>query len=118
LIVEDDAVLRKHLARLFMREGYVVSTAASRTAALELLAEAAFDILLLDIKLPDGNGLDLIGELSHDRRPRLAVVMTAFSTDENELHAQRLKVAHLLRKPLDLLQLLDTVRGATPDHSR
>ena len=112
LIVEDDTVLRKHLARLFLREGYTVSTAANRAAALEQLAGAPFDVLLLDVKLPDGDGLDLLAELSAERRPGLAVAMSAFSTAEHERHAERLNVCRLVRKPLDLLQLLDTVRQA------
>lgn len=107
-------VLRKHLARLFMREGYSVSTAACRVDAADQLAQASFDVLLLDVQLPDGNGLDLLADLDTDRRPGLAVVMSAVSGDENDLRAQRLNVRRLLRKPLDLLQLLDTVRGASP----
>ncbi len=112
LIVEDDTVLRKHLVRLFLREGYAVSTAASRAAALEQLADTSFDVLLLDVKLPDGDGLDLLAGLSAERRPALAVVMSAFCTAEHERHAERLNICRLLRKPLDLLQLLDTVRHA------
>ena len=115
LIVEDDAVLRKHLARLFVREGYAVSTAACRAAAADQLANASFDILLLDLQLPDGNGLDLLAELGIERRPKRAVVMSAFSGDENEARAQALDVRRLLRKPLDLLQLLDAVRSAASD---
>jgi two-component system nitrogen regulation response regulator NtrX len=97
-----------------MREGYSVSTAACRAAAAEQLAQASFDVLLLDVQLPDGNGLDLLADLDTDRRPGLAVVMSAVSGDENDLRAQRLNVRRLLRKPLDLLQLLDAVRGASP----
>ena len=118
MIVEDDTVLRKHLARLFVREGYTVSTAASRATALEQLTDAPFDVLLLDVKLPDGDGLDLLAELSANRRPGLAVVMSAFSTVEHERHAARLNVCRLVRKPLDLLQLLDTIRSAAPQPSR
>jgi CheY-like chemotaxis protein len=114
LIVEDDAVLRKHLARLFLREGYAVSTAACRAEATGHLAQAPFDVLLLDLQLPDGNGLDLLANLATDRRPELAVVMSAFCGDDNDLRAQRLNVRRLLRKPLDLVQLLDAVRGVSP----
>jgi DNA-binding response OmpR family regulator len=113
LIVEDDAVLRKHLARLFMRAGYGVSTAACCAAAVEQLALARFDVLLLDVHLPDGNGLDLLATVGSERYPRLAVAMTALSIDENDLRAQYSRICRLLRKPVDLLQLLDIVRGST-----
>ncbi len=110
--MEDDLILLKHLARLFMREGYVVSTAATRAVALEQLSADTFDILLLDMKLPDGNGLDLLAELG-PRCPPYSLLMTAFSTDESESHAQQLNVRHLLRKPVDLLELLNLVRAGS-----
>jgi two-component system, NtrC family, response regulator PilR len=112
LIVEDDTVLRKHLARLFVREGYAVSTAANRAAAREHLAAARFDVLLLDLNLPDGDGLDLLAQLSPEQRPGRAVAMSASSTAEHERTAERLNICRLMRKPLDLIQLLDTVRHA------
>lgn len=109
LIVEDEAVLRKVLARLFVREGYEVATAGSRAEALDQLGRGPFEALLLDVTLPDGDGLDLLAELG-EHQPRQTVVMTAFSTPENELRAHHLNVCHILRKPLDLLQLIGAVR--------
>ena len=111
LIVEDGEVLRKHLARLFVREGYLVTTAGSRAEALGELAQARFATLLLDIKLPDGDGLDLLAALDEERRPHHTVVMTAFSTVENETRAQQLGVSQVLPKPLDLKRLISAVRG-------
>jgi len=111
LIVEDGEVLRKHLARLFVREGYLVTTAGSRAEALGELARARFATLLLDIKLPDGDGLDLLAALDEERRPHHTVVMTAFSTVENETRAQQLGVSQVLPKPLDLKRLINAVRG-------
>jgi two-component system response regulator PilR (NtrC family) len=111
LIVEDEAVLRKHLGRLLEREGYEVVSAASRAEAMERLAAERFDAVLLDIKLPDGDGLDVLAALAPDQRPHRTMVMTAFSTPENEARAHDLRVDRLLRKPLDLGQLVHAVRG-------
>jgi two-component system, NtrC family, response regulator PilR len=111
LIVEDEAVLRKHLGRLFEREGYEVVTAGSLAEAIERLAADRFDALLLDIMLPDGDGLDVLAALDPCQRPRRTMVMTAFSTPENEARAHDLSVDRLLRKPLDLPQLVRIVRG-------
>lgn len=111
LIVEDDTVLRKHLARLFAREGYTVTTAASRAEALQKIAGARFEAMLLDVMLPDGDGLDLLASLTDVNRPARAVVMTAYTTPDNEARAARLDVDHLVRKPLDLHQILGAVRG-------
>ena len=101
-------MLRKHLARLFVREGYEVATAGSRAEALDQLGRGPFEALLLDVMLPDGDGLELLAELG-EQQPRQTVVMTAFSTPENERRAHQLNVCHLLRKPLDLLQLIGAV---------
>ncbi len=108
LIVEDAAVLRKHLACLFTREGYEVTTAGSCAEALERLSRKQFDVLLLDVKLPDGDGLDLLAE-ARGRRPPRTVVMTAICTPETERRARQLNVNCVLRKPLDVLQLIGTI---------
>ena len=112
LIVEDEAVLCKHLARLFAREGYEVTTASSRADARAELDRAPFEALLLDLMLPDGDGLDLLAEVGAQRRPPQTVVMTAFATPENELRARGLNICRVLRKPLDLLELIGAVRRA------
>lgn len=110
LIVEDDAVLRKHLARLFLREGYEVSTAEDCATARRHLTETRFDTLLLDVALPDGSGLDVLDQVAGRHRPQRTVVMTASTAPENEAWAQRLQVDCLLRKPLDLMRLVELAR--------
>lgn len=111
LIVEDDTVLRKHLARLFAAEGYVVSTAGSCAEALALFATMSVDNLLLDATLPDGDGLSLLATLSERQSPRRTILMTAYCTAEAERRAESLRVSHILRKPLDLAELI----GAFPE---
>jgi DNA-binding response OmpR family regulator len=110
LIVDDEAVLRKHLARLFAQRGYEVSTAGSCAEALEALDRFVVETLLLDVKLPDGDGLVLLAQIGEHRRPRHTILMTAFCSAETELRARELNVRHVLRKPLDLVHLL----GALP----
>lgn len=105
LIVEDEMVLRKHLARVFAREGYEVATAGSCAEALDHLGRGRFEALLLDVMLPDGDGLDMLGNL-RAQQPQRIVVMTAYCTPEKDLRARQLNVCHVLRKPVDLLQLV------------
>ena len=112
LIVEDEHVLRKHLARIFTREGFEVTSAATRAEAVEQLTTARFGRLLLDIGLPDGDGLDLLDELRAEHVPTVTVVMTAVSTPQNEARAARLRVQRVLRKPVDLRELVAVVSGA------
>ncbi len=116
LIVEDEPVLRKHLGRLFEREGYHVVCVGSVGEAVQRLATDHFDALLLDIMLPDGDGLDALATLAPCQRPRRTMVMTAFSSPENEERAQHLNVDRVLRKPIDLAQLVRAVRGDSTPH--
>ena len=104
-------MLRKHLARLFVREGYEVHTADTCAAARRQLTGTQFDALLLDVALPDGSGLDVLAEVGERQRPQQTLVMTAFTAPENEALARQLNVCCLLRKPLDLVRLVDLVRG-------
>jgi two-component system, NtrC family, response regulator PilR len=113
LIVEDEPVLRKNLVRLFLREGFDVATAGTCAEAVRQLVATRFSGLLLDISLPDGDGFDLLVELGEEHRPPLTIVMTAFSTPENEARADLLRVHRLLPKPVDLGQLVATVRDET-----
>jgi DNA-binding response OmpR family regulator len=109
LIVEDEAVLRKHLARLLVRQGYEVTTAGSCAEARLELNRERFGLLLLDITLPDGDGLSLLATLEDGQRPQQTVVMTAFTTPENEHRALNLDICRVLRKPLDLIELVTAV---------
>lgn len=111
LIVEDEAVLCKHLARLFVREGYEVVTAGTRTEALAALSHGQFETLLLDVQLPDGDGLELLAAVRERPWPPRTVVMTAFSTFDNPAWAERANVVRVLRKPLDLCELITAVRN-------
>lgn len=116
LIVEDDAVLRKLLTRLFLREGFEVATASSCAEAIAEITGQRFEAVLLDLQLPDGDGLDMLERFDATRRPRHAIVMTAHATPESRARAQSLHVARLLAKPMDLRELLLTVRGVSCVH--
>ncbi len=111
LIVDDEDVLRKHLVRFFAREGFEVACASSRTEAAQALVCAQFGTVLMDVSLPDGDGLDLLARLDPHRRPARTIVITAFSTPENEARATALGVERVLRKPVDLQHLLGVVRN-------
>src|SRR6202162_3032872 len=80
LVVDDEAEIREGLALLLESEGYAVATAETADAGLALLEEQPFDLLLLDVSLPDRSGLDLLPEI-HLLDPTLPVVLiTAFGS--------------------------------------
>jgi len=100
LIVEDDEDSGQMLASLVKREGHSASTAGSLASARRLLAMQPPDVLLLDLHLPDGNGLDLFEtkELVSDTE---VVLMTGQASLETSIQALRLGAADYLVKPIN-----------------
>ncbi len=110
LILEDDGVLRKHLARLLGRRGFDVTTTASVSEFRRTLTSSRFTAVLLDLSLPDGDGVDAWSESREHLPDATALLMTAQSCAAVEERADRAGIAAVLDKPFrvtDLLALLD-----------
>ncbi len=116
LIIDDEAAIRESLQTLLEMEGYDVESAATGEDGLLRTGERAFDLVLLDLALPDRNGLDLLGELrSHD--PQISVIMiTAYGTVENAVAAMQAGAVNFVQKPWDNEKLLADVRAAVARH--
>jgi DNA-binding NtrC family response regulator len=116
LIVEDDANLRAALAALVSREGALAEEAATLEEARKRLAEAPFDAALVDLTLPDGSGLDLLGDSGARGTPEY-VVVTGDGTAETAVQALRRGALDYLTKPVDRARLrsvlahVDRTRG-------
>src|SRR5439155_13902983 len=80
LVVDDESEIREGLEVLLTSEGYGVSSAGTGESGLAKLGEHPYDLLLLDVSLPDRNGLELLKEI-HSRDPHLSVVLiTAYGS--------------------------------------
>ncbi len=112
LIVDDESAIRESLQTLLEIEGYDVEMAATGEDGLARLTEHPFDLVLLDLALPDRNGIDLLAEIrAYD--PQLAVVMiTAYGTVENAVKAMQAGATNFVQKPWDNEKLLADVRAA------
>jgi DNA-binding NtrC family response regulator len=104
LIVEDDANLRSALAALISREGAVPRDAATLREARKRLAETCFDAVLVDLTLPDGSGLDLLGDPDAQGNPEY-IVVTGDATAETAVQALRRGALDYLTKPVDRARL-------------
>ena len=112
LVVEDDAPVRHACAQIASGLGYNVETADSVPAARAMLKRFAFDILLLDLKLPGGGGFTLLQE-TREAYPRLAaVVMTAFATVNSAVEAMRTGAGDYLAKPFTVEELTAVLERA------
>lgn len=116
LIVEDDAHIRRLLRATMQRAGYAVSEAADARAALALLDIEKPDVVLLDLGLPDRDGLELIGPI---RQRSLATIIVVSARDDSaeKVAALDLGADDYLTKPFDTDELLARIR-ATLRHQR
>jgi DNA-binding response OmpR family regulator len=115
LILEDEPVLTKHLRRLLVARGYEVHVAATVGAFLAVARRQRFDAFLLDLSLPDGDGLSAWAEARSSQEGAVAVMMTAFRSPEVARRAQDLGIRALLPKPLEVPLLLAALAAEAPD---
>ena len=112
LIIDDEAAIRESLQTLLEMDGYSTETAESGKEGLTRAGEKPFDLILLDVALPDANGIDLLAEL-RQRDPNLPVIIiTAYGTVENAVRAMQSGAANFVQKPWDNEKLLADVRAA------
>ena len=112
LIIDDEAAIRESLETLLQLEGYAVESAASGEEGLASLGERSFDLVLLDLALPDRNGIELLAEI-RTQDPGLSIIMiTAYGTVENAVKAMQVGAANFIQKPWDNEKLLADVRAA------
>jgi two-component system nitrogen regulation response regulator GlnG len=112
LITEDEESLRFVLKKALENEGYWVQTTANGGAARQLLSETHFDVSLMDIKLPDGDGLTILKDMKEAGVDTAIIVMTAQNTMRNAIGAMKNGAFDYITKPFDLDELLLLVKRA------
>jgi two-component system response regulator AtoC len=112
LVVDDDRTIREGLVRTLSASGFTTRAAEGLGEARTVIARGGVDGVLLDIRLKDGSGLDLLGEL-RGTHPGLPVVMaTAYGDSERTIQAMKLGAFDYVTKPFDLDHLMETLRRA------
>ena len=110
LIVDDDENIRKTMTAILEDEGYIVDSAASGKEALEKTGSATYNLALLDIRLPDMEGVELL-KLMKDNVPRTRKIMvTGYPSVQNAISAVNKRADAYLIKPVDVEKLLETVK--------
>ncbi|MHC5109978.1 MAG: sigma-54-dependent transcriptional regulator [Planctomycetota bacterium] len=109
LIIEDEQLIRWSLRQKFEEQGYHVEEAETGIEAVEALDGTFFDLIMLDYKLPDMTGLDILREIRKTDSDVVVIMMTAYSTIESAVEAMKLGAHDYITKPFDMDQLLRTV---------
>jgi two-component system, NtrC family, response regulator PilR len=112
LIVDDERDIRELLVLTLGRMGLRIDTAANLGEARELLSRNSYDLCFTDMRLPDGNGIDLVGEISRQYPSTPVAMITAFGNIELAVEALKAGAFDFVSKPVDLTVLRGLVRHA------
>jgi two-component system response regulator AtoC len=110
LVVDDDAQIRSLLADLLKENGYVVRQAKTGADALAAVAKQRPELVMMDVKLPDKDGLDLLRQMKRERPELEVIVMTAYGGSSSAIKAMEHGAYDYVTKPFEIDDLLATLR--------
>jgi len=118
LIIDDENSLRQTMARILQRAGYEVTAAANGKEGLALVSEHPFDLLYLDIRMPDMSGLELL-KIIHTKLPDLPIILFTAQPDLNSaVEALRRGATDYLLKPLKPQTVIDRTQAILADKQK
>ena len=111
LVIEDDLSLQEILRRTLEQERYIVEVASDYRTGFIKLSDYTYDCILLDINLPDGNGLDLLRELKEMNKTGSLIIISARDSIEDKVEGLDLGADDYLPKPFHLAELLSRIKS-------
>lgn len=105
LIIDDDKGMCRTLSRILELDGYQITTANTASEGIALVKETSFNVALLDIKLPDIDGVELLGILKTTAHDLSVIMMTAYASTENAIKALNRGADAFVTKPFDIEEL-------------
>jgi len=112
IVLEDDLILRKNLEQQLRQRRYDVAVTGTIAGAQELMAKDTFDLIFVDVRLPDGEGTDLLRELQSRPQKPLVVMVTGFGSVESAVECMRNGAFDYMLKPFSNDQLEVTLKKA------
>jgi two-component system response regulator PilR (NtrC family) len=112
LVVDDEQSMREMLAIMLRKEGYEIVTAEGRRQAAAVLGNETVDMVITDVKLRDGDGIEILRHVKAAAPETIVIVMTAFGTTEIAVAARKLGAEAYVLKPFDVDELRIVVRDA------
>ena len=109
LVVDDEDALRTVLSAELEGEGYRVSSAGDGAEAINILKTQVFDLILLDIKMPNVDGFEVLKFVKENQPSTKVIMLTGFADLKNAIESKKLGAEDFVSKPYDLVDLLTTV---------
>jgi DNA-binding NtrC family response regulator len=110
LIIDDDENIRKVLQAIFEDEGYTVETAETAKKGIERSEKAFYNLALIDVRLPDMEGIELLSRL-RDTKPKMRkIIVTGYPTLQNAVSAVNKGADAYVMKPFEVEKILQTIR--------
>jgi DNA-binding response OmpR family regulator len=112
LLVDDDSMVRSSLSQYLRARGYHVEDVSTGSEAIEKSASEKFDVVLLDMLLPDSHGIDVLKEILKSRPKAKVIMVTGFASIESAVASIKKGATYYLSKPFELDQLDLLIRQA------
>jgi len=112
LVVDDEVSVRTSLEKVLSKEGYITKTAGSGNDAIKILSKVAVEIVLSDLKMPDGDGLDLLRAVKKITPNTEVILLTGYGTVETAVEAMKEGAYDFITKPFKKAVILSTIERA------
>ncbi|MCK5511764.1 MAG: sigma-54-dependent Fis family transcriptional regulator [Thermodesulfovibrionia bacterium] len=112
LVIDDESIIRISCQRSLSNEGYEVKLASSGKEGIELLEKGEFNLVLLDIKMPDMDGIEVLKKITSTWPETKVIMITGYSTVEAAVKTLRLGALNYLEKPFTPDSLIETIKEA------
>jgi len=113
LIVDDDRSVHQILAKILQRAGCIVTTAENGQEALQKLETQTYDAAVIDVRLQDMNGLDLLNQIKNIAPKMTTIILTGYPSDEDKIKAIELGADYYLAKPIKSETLVEIIENAS-----
>jgi DNA-binding response OmpR family regulator len=110
LVVDDEPVARQSLTDILKLEGYIVAAAPNGQAAVEYIRVHPIDLLIVDLKMPGMDGLEVVQVVNQISPETEVILLTAYGSTETAIQALRLRIHDYLLKPATPAQIIATVK--------
>jgi len=118
LIVDDDKSILRILTRILQKQGYSTHTAETGREAEEMINNQSYDLALIDVKLPDTDGVDLLQKIQAAKPNMIKIILTGFASMDSGIKALNAGADAYLVKPVEPTELLRILKEKFEERSK